>query len=207
MSRLVPIWAVAAAVVGCTRLVGGTALPPAALPAPDGAVDLGRVMLGTPRMRAIVGADEQLTVIPTMDSSSPTDIDDLAATIPPPCRFVFVETAVFGSAPTRFHKTTYQYPPKAAMVSEGAAVYPDAETAHHALDALVATVAECADTSAGPGLVSDWDADDESLRTHAGDCGRAYQVKSVVLLEVTYCGFSESDADLVVANMASAVPG
>lgn len=207
MSRLVPIWAVAAAVVGCTRLVGGTALPPAALPAPDGAVDLGRVMLGTPRMRAIVGADEQLTVIPTMDSSSPTDIDDLAATIPPPCRFVFVETAVFGSAPTRFHKTTYQYPPKAAMVSEGAAVYPDAETAHHALDALVATVAECADTSAGPGLVSDWDADDESLRTHAGDCGRAYQVKSVVLLEVTYCGFSGSDADLVVANMASAVPG
>jgi len=207
MSRLAPIWAVAAAVVGCTRLVDGTALPPVALPAPDGVVDLGRVMLGAPRMRAIVGADEQLTIVPTMDSSSPTDIDDLAATIPPPCRFIFAETAVFGSAATRFHKTTYQYPPKAAMVSEGAAVYPDTEAAHHALDALVTRVAECADTSAGPGLVAEWDADEETLRTHAGDCGRAYQVKSVVLLEVTYCGFSGSDADLVVANMASAVPG
>ncbi|MGB3474670.1 MAG: sensor domain-containing protein [Mycobacterium sp.] len=207
MWRLVPIWAVTAAVVGCTRLVDGTALPPVVLPAPTGVVDLGRIMLGTPRMRAIVGADEQLTVIPTMDSSSPTDIDDLAATIPPPCRFIFAETAVFGSAATRFHKTTYQYPPKAALVSEGAAVYPDTEAAHHALDTLVNTVAECADTAAGPGLVSDWDSDEESLRTHAGACGRAYQVKSVVLLEVTYCGFSQADAALVVTNMASAVPG
>lgn len=206
MSRLVPIWAITTAVVGCTRLVDGTALPPVGLPAPGG-VDLGRIILGTPQMRSIVGADEQLTIIPTMDSSSPVDIDDLAATVPPQCRFIFAETAVFGSAATRFHKTTYQYPPKSALVSEGAAVYPDIEAAQHALDALVATVAECADTSAGPGLVSDWDADEQSLRTHAGDCGRAYQVKSVVLLEVTYCGFSESDADLVVTNMASAVPG
>jgi len=207
MSRLVPIWAVTTAVVGCTRLVDGTALPPVALPTAAGVVDLGRIMLGTSRMRALVGADEHLTIIPTMDSSSPTDIDDLATTIPPPCRFIFAETAVFGSTATRFHKTTYQYPPKAAMVSEGAAVYPDAESAHHALDALAARVAECADTSAGPGLVAEWAAGDETLRTHAGDCGRAYRVKSVVLLEVTYCGFSESDADLVVANMASAVPG
>lgn len=207
MSRLVPIWAVASALVGCTRLVDGTALPLVALPVPVGAVDLSRIMLGTPRMRAIVGADERLTVIPTMDSSAPTDIDDLAATVPPPCRFIFAETAVFGSAATRFHKTTYQYPPKAAMVSEGAAVYPDPATARQALAALVNVVVECADTSAGPGLVSDWDSDEDSLRTQAGDCGRSYLVKSVVLLEVTYCGFSESDAELVVTNMAAAVPG
>lgn len=207
MSRLVLICAVTAATVGCTRLVAGTALPALPPPAPDDAVDLGRIILDTPRMRALVGADERLTIIPTMDSSSPADIDELAATIPPPCRFIFAETAVFGSAPTRFHKTTYQYPPKAALLSEGAAVYPDAESARRALDALVATVAECAASPAGSGLVSDWAAVDQSLRTRAGDCGRAYQVKSVVLLEVTYCGFSESDADLVVANMAAAVPG
>lgn len=202
-----PVWAVMAAVVGCTRVVGGAALPPAGPLTPDDGVDLGRVILDTPRMRAIVGADEQLTIIPTMDSSAPADIDELAATIPAPCRFIFVETAVFGAAPTRFHKTTYQYPPKGALVSEGAAVYPDAESARRALDALSATVAECADTPAGPGLISDWASDEESLRTRAGDCGRAYQVKSVVLLEVTYCGFSESDADLVLVNMAAGIPG
>jgi len=207
MSRLAPIVAVTAAVVGCTRMVGGMALPPVVLPASEDGVELSRIMLDTPRMRALVGADEQLTIIPTMDSSSPTDIDDLAATVPPQCRFIFAETAVFGSAPTRFRKITYQYPPKAALVSEGAAVYPDTGSAHQALEALVGKVAECADTSAGPGLVSDWDADEDSLRTSAGACGRAYRVKSVVLLEVTYCGFSASDADLVVTNMAGAVPG
>lgn len=207
MSRLVPVWAVASVLVGCTRLVDGTALPLVPLPVPVGAVDLSRIMLGTPRIRAIVGADERLTIIPTMDSSSPTDIDDLAATVPPPCRFIFAETAVFGAAATRFHKTTYQFPPKAAMVSEGAAVYPDPATARQALAALVDVVGECADTSAGPGLVSDWESDEESLRTHAGDCGRSYLVKSVVMLEATYCGFSESDAELVVTNMAAGVPG
>jgi hypothetical protein len=206
-SRLVPLWAVAAAVVGCTRLVGGTALPPPAPPAPDDAVDLGRIMLDTPRMRAVVGADDQLTIIPTMDSSAPADIDELAATIPPPCRFIFAETAVFGGGPTRFHKTTYQYPPKAAMVSEGAAVYPDGESARYALDALQATVAECADSSAGPGLVGEWAADEQSLHTRAGACGRSYRLKSVVLLEVTHCGFSESIADLVLVNMAAGIPG
>ncbi|OMC13629.1 hypothetical protein A5735_11995 [Mycolicibacter heraklionensis] len=207
MSRLVPVWAVASVLVGCTRLVDGTALPLVPLPVPVGAVDLSRIMLGTPRIRAIVCADERLTIIPTMDSSSPTDIDDLAATVPPPCRFIFAETAVFGAAATRFHKTTYQFPPKAAMVSEGAAVYPDPATARQALAALVDVVGECADTSAGPGLVSDWESDEESLRTHAGDCGRSYLVKSVVMLEATYCGFSESDAELVVTNMAAGVPG
>lgn len=196
-----------AMLLGCTRLIDGTALPYLGPSVPDGTVDLSRIMLDTPRMRALVGADEQLTIIPTMDSTAPVDIDELAETVPPPCRFIFAETEVFGSAPTRFRKTTYQYPPKAALVSEGAAVYPDPESAHGALDALVSTVAECADSSAGPGLVSDWTADDESLRTRAGDCGRAYQVKSVVMLEVTYCGFSGSDAELVITNMAAGAPG
>ncbi|ORV39594.1 hypothetical protein AWC02_19635 [Mycolicibacter engbaekii] len=206
-SRWLPLCAVAAVLVGCTRLVTGTALPPLALPTVDGPVDLNRILLETSRIRALVGVDEQLTVIPTMDSRTPTDLEGFAASLPPPCRFIFNETAVFGSAPTRFHKTTYQYPPRAALLSEGAAVYPDAESARHALDALVATVAECADSSAGPGLVRNWETDGQTLRTGAGDCGRTYRIKSVVLLEVTYCGFTESDAELVVTNMASGIPG
>jgi hypothetical protein len=205
--RLVPIWAVIAAVASCSRVVGGTALPLAAPPTSDGGVQLGRIMLGTARMRAILGADEQLSIIPTMDSGSPTDIDDLAATVPPPCHFIFADTEVFGSATTHFHKTTYQYPPQAAMISEGAAVYPDADASHHAFDALLAAVAGCADTAAGPGLVGEWAGDEQSLHTSAGACGRAYQLKSVVLLEVTYCGFSPSDSDLVLTNLAANVPG
>jgi hypothetical protein len=205
--RLVPIWAVIAAVASCSRVVGGTALPLVAPPISDGGVQLGRIMLGTARMRAILGTDEQLSIIPTMDSGSPTDIDDLAATVPPPCHFIFADTVVFGSATTRFHKTTYQYPPQAAMISEAAALYPDVDASHHAFHTLAAAVAECSDTSAGPGLVGEWAADEESLHTHAGACGRAYQIKSVVLLEVTYCGFSPSDGDLVLTNMAANVTG
>lgn len=196
-----------ALLLGCTRLIGGVALPAVAPGAPDDTVDPGRIMLGPPRIRALVGADEQLTIIPTMDSAAPVDIDELAATIPPPCRFIFAETKVFGSRATRFHKTTYQYPPKGALLSEGAAVYPDPESARGALDALVGAVAECADSPAGPELVGDWAADDGTVRTHAGACGRGYQVKSVVLLEVTYCGFSGGDAELILSNMAAAVPG
>lgn len=202
-----PICAVTAAVLGCTRLVGGVALPPVAPPVPDGGVAVGRIMLDTSRMRSLVGADDALTIIPTMDSGAPVDIDELAATVPPPCRFVYAETAVVGTGFTQFHKTTYQYPPRPGLISEGATVYPDPDAARHAFDALVATVAACADSSAGPGLVGDWTADEQSLRTRPGSCGRSYLLKSAVLLEVTHCGFSESVADLVVTNMAAEVPG
>lgn len=193
--------------LGCTRLVGGLSLPPAAAPVPDGAVDVGRIVLDTSRMRSITGAGEELTIIPTMDSTAPVDIDDLAATVPSPCRFVFAETTVFGSRSVQFRKTTYQYPPKAALISEGAAAYPDPESARRAFTDLVATVAECAEHPAGPGLVGDWSADEQSLHTRPGDCGRAYLLKSVVLVEVTHCGFSESIADLVATNMAAGIPG
>ncbi|MGV0625261.1 sensor domain-containing protein [Mycolicibacter minnesotensis] len=204
MSRLIPICAVAA-VVGCTRLVGGTALPLA--PSSTDGADLSRIMLDTPRIRALVGADEQLTIIPTMDSPAPADIDELAATVPPPCRFIFAETAVFGTRHTRFRKITFQYPPNAAIISQAAAIYPDPQTARQTLDALAATVAACADSPAGTKLVGDWAADPETLRSGAGACGSAYQLKSVVLLEVTYCGFTSSDADLVLTNMAANVTG
>lgn len=193
--------------LGCTRLVGGAALPPDAPPLPDGTVDVGQIMLDTSRMRGITGSGEELTIIPTMDSTAPVDIDELAATVAPPCRFVFAETAVFGGEHTQFHKITYQYPPKGALISEGAAAYPDPESARRALDAVVATVAECADSPTGPGLVGEWTADEQSLHTRPGNCGRAYLLKSVVLFEVTHCGFSESIADLVLTNMAAEVPG
>lgn len=201
------VCAVAAAVLGCTRLVSGAALPPAVQPVPDGVVDVGRIMLETSRMRGITGTGEELTIIPTMDSTHPVDIDELAATLPPPCRFIYAETAVFGTGFTRFHKITYQYPPRGALISEGAASYPDPESARHAFDALAATVAGCADSPAGAHLVGDQTVDEWSLHTRPGACGRAYLLKSAVLLEVTHCGFSESVADLVVTNMAAGVPG
>ncbi|MEZ0384389.1 sensor domain-containing protein [Mycobacterium sp. pW045] len=206
-SGLLPLCVITAAVAGCTRFVGGAALGPVLPPESDGAVHVGTILLDTGRMRGITGTDEDLTIIPTMDSTAPVDIDELAATVSPPCRFVFDETAVFGSAFTQFRKTTYQYPPKGALISEAAAAYPDPESARQAFDALVETVAGCADSPAGPHLVGNQSVDEWSLRTGAGSCGRTYLLKSTVLLEVTHCGFSESVAELVVTNMAAGVPG
>lgn len=207
---LAGVCVVAATALGCTRVVGGAALLPATeLPGrlPAAGVDVETILLDTPRLRGITGADEQLTIIPTMDSRSPVDIDALAATVPPSCRFVYAETAVYGTGIASFHKTTYQYPPKGALIAEGAAVYPDPESARYAFDALVATVAGCAEDPAGNLLVGQWDADADSLRMRAGRCGSDYRVKATVLLEVTFCGFGDSVSELVIANLAAAVPG
>lgn len=207
--RLALVCVVAAMAPGCTRLVDGAALPPVTevMAPPPGGVDVGRILLDTPRLRGVTGTDEQLTIIPTMDSPSPVDIDELAATVPPPCRFVYAETAVYGTGHTGFHKTTYQYPPRGSLIAEGAAVYPDADAAHAAFDALVATVAGCAETPAGLVLVGDWRADADSLHLRSGRCGSDYRVKADVLLEVTFCGFGDSVSELVIENMAAAVPG
>lgn len=207
--RLLPLCAVAA-LLGCTRMVGGAGLlPPTQIPGrlPPEGVEISRILLDNSRMRGITGAGEELTIIPSMDTSSPVDIDELAATLPPPCRYIYAENTVFGREFAQFRKITYQYPPKGALISEGAAVYPDPDTARSAFDALIGTVAECADSSAGPVLVGDWAADQQTLHTRAGACGRSYLLKTVALLEVTHCGFSESIADLVVINMAAGVPG
>jgi hypothetical protein len=72
---------------------------------------------------------------------------------------------------------------------------------------LVATVHKCADSDSGTGLVGNWDADERSLQTHPGDCGRTYRLKSVVLMEVTYCGFPDSVSTIVMSNLAANVPG
>jgi PknH-like extracellular domain len=204
--RLV-LCAVAVLATACTRVVNGTvAAEFGVVPNPSG-VDVERVLLDQSRMQAITGGDEHLTVIPSMDASSPVDIDTLARTAPPECRFVYADTATFGPDIEAFHKTTFQDPPHGGLISEGAAAYSDADTAGRAFAALVTTVRSCADSSAGFGLVGSWNADDRSLQTRPGDCGRDYLLKSVVLVEVTYCGFPDSVSTIVMSNIAANLLG
>ncbi|WP_204803721.1 sensor domain-containing protein [Mycobacterium riyadhense] len=190
----------------CTRVVGGTALPAFGVQ-PLGVLDVGALLLDQSRMQAITGAGDHLTIIPSMDGTQPVDIDSLAETAPRDCRFIFAETATFGPDIAAFHKTTFQDPPDGRLISEGAAAYRDASTARHAFDALVNTVANCADSSSGWLLVSRWRADGDSLHLRPGGCGRDYRVLSVALLEVTFCGFPESVSDIVMTNIVANMPG
>lgn len=189
----------------CTRVVDGAAVPGFA-DLPHAGVDVDEVLLDQPGMRAITGGGDDLTIIPSMDGKRPVDVDSFAESVPPECRFVFAETATFGPDIDQFHKTTFQDPPRSALISEGAGGYRDSDTAHHTFDALVATVDSCAASSKGSSLIGDWSADDRSLRTRPGGCGRDYRVKSVVLLEVTFCGFPDSVPDIVMTNIAAKVP-
>ena len=206
-SRSLVLCATALLAAACTRVVGGAAVAPFGTEPNLSGVDVDRVLLDQDRMCAITGADEHLTIIPSMDAKSPVDVDTLAQTAPPQCRFVYEETVTFGPDIEEFHKTTFQYPPRGGLISEGAAAYRDTNTARHAFDALVTTVRACASTSSGAAFVSPWTADARSLQTRPGDCGRDYQVKSVVLMEVTYCGFPDSVSTIVITNIAQNVPG
>jgi hypothetical protein len=190
----------------CTRVVDGAAVQGSGEPSRSG-VDVDAVLLDQPGMRAVTGAGEDLTIIPSMDGASPVDVDGLADEVPAQCRFVFAETATFGSEIEQFHKTTFQDPPRSALISEGAGGYRDAGTARHTFDALVADVDGCAASSKGSLLIGEWSADEQSLHTRPGGCGRDYRVKSTVLLEVTFCGFPESVSDIVMTNIAAKVPG
>ena len=189
----------------CTRVVDGEALPPYGT-VPLDVLDAGKVLLDQSRMRAITGAGEHLTIIPSMDGRYPVDIESLASTAPQECRFVFAETATFGPDVKAFHKTTFQDPPDGRLISEGAASYHDNDAARRAFKALVATVDSCAETSMGWLLINDWEADADSLRMRPGNCGRDYRVLSVALLEVTFCGFPDSVSEIVMTNMAANVP-
>lgn len=197
--------AVALLAAACTRVVGGAPASESGL-ATNG-LDVGRVLLDQSRMQAITGGGEHLTIIPSMDTASPVDIDTLAQTAPPACRFVYAETLTFGPDVEAFHKTTFQDPPHGGIISEGAAAYHDPDTARRAFGALVSTVANCAGSSAGYGLIGDWNADDRSLQTRPGNCGRDYLLKAVVLMEVTYCGFPDSVPTIVISNLAANVAG
>ncbi len=204
-TRRLTLCAAALLATACTRLVSGS--PAAEIGVAAGGFDVGQVLLDQPRMQAITGGDEHLTIIPSMDTTSPVDIDTLAQSAPPECRFVYADTATFGNELETFHKTTFQDPPHGGLISEGAAAYHDGDAARRAFGVLVTTVRGCAATSAGFGLVGTWSADERSLQTRPGDCGRDYLLKSVVLVEVTYCGFAESVSTIVMSNIAANVPG
>jgi hypothetical protein len=203
--RLLLCWAILLT-AACTRVVDGEALP-AYGAVPLGVLDAGTLMLDQSRMRAITGAGEHLTIIPSMDGRYPVDIEDLATAAPQECRFIFAETATFGPDVKAFHKTTFQDPPDGGLISEGAASYRDDDTARRAFDALVTTVGDCADTSKGWLFINTWHADRDSLRMRPGSCGRDYRVLSTALLEVTFCGFPESVSEIVMTNIAANVPG
>lgn len=201
------LWCCAVALtVACTRVVDGEALPPFGL-YPLDVLNVDTLMLDQARMRAITGAGDDLTIVPSMDGKHPVDIDALAEALPRECRFIYAETATFGPDIAGFHKITFQDPPEGALISEGAAVYRDPGIARHAFESLVGAVSNCATSSSGPLLVSVWHVDGDSLHIRPGDCGRDYRVLSVALLEVTFCGFPESAPGIVMTNMAANVPG
>lgn len=191
----------------CTRITDGAAVAgPGADRRVVRGVDVDTVLLDQSRMRAITGAGEHLTIIPSMDGTAPVDIEALAATAPRECRFIYAETATFGRDLEAFHKTTFQDPPDGALISEGAAAYRDPDAAGRAFGALVGTVGDCANGSGGQLYVGDWTADATSLHLRPGGCGRDYRLLSVALLEVTFCGFAQSVSDIVMTNIAANVP-
>jgi PknH-like extracellular domain len=192
----------------CTRVVGGTAVPGFG-PAARGVhgVNVDTILLDQSRMRAITGAGEHLTIIPSMDGNRPVDIAALADTTPQECRFIYAETATFGPDIEEFHKTTFQDPPDGGLISEGAAAYRDVDAARRAFGALVTTVGDCAGGSAGQQFVGEWNANTDTLHLGPGGCGRDYRVLSVAMLEVTFCGFPQSVSDIVMTNIAANVPG
>ncbi|MDT5263672.1 MAG: hypothetical protein QOI90_298 [Mycobacterium sp.] len=199
-----------AGTMSCTHTVGGSAVR--SVPGFDddsrSPVDVDGVLLEQSQMRAITGAGEHLTVIPTMDGKLPVDIDQLADTAPPPCRWYFAETQTFGPEVEEFHKTTYQDPPDGALISQGAAAYRDPDTARRAFDGLVELVHGCDSTALGPRFVGEWTATGDSMQTRTGsECGRDYRLKSVVLVEVTFCAFPASVPDIVLTNIMAKVPG
>ncbi|WP_029114998.1 sensor domain-containing protein [Mycobacterium sp. URHB0044] len=211
--KLLVGWAAAltmAVAVACTHSVTGSAVrsPPGIDDDSQSPVDVDGVLLEQAQMRAITGAGDDLTVIPSMDGKLPVDIDQLAEAVPPPCQWYFAETHTFGPDVEEFHKTSYQDPPDGALISQGAAAYRDAGTARRAFDGLVALVDGCDSTEMGATFVGDWTATGDSVQTRTGSqCGRDYRLKSVVLVEVTFCAFPESVPDIVLTNILAKVPG
>jgi hypothetical protein len=210
-ARALAVWcAIALITAACSRTVGGDALkaPPGIDDESRSPVDVETLILDQSQMRAITGAGDDLTIIPSMDGKVPVDIDQLAKTTPPQCQWVFEETQTFGRDVEEFHKTTFQNPPRGGLISEGVAAYRDPATASQAFDGLVALVNGCSSTPLGPMFVGDWTTAPDSLQMRPGNgCGRDYRVKNVVLVEVTSCAFPDSVPDIVLANILGKVPG
>jgi hypothetical protein len=199
---------VAALTVACTSTVAGSAVRPA--PSVDehsrSPVDVDGVLLQQSQMRAITGAGDDLTVIPSMDGKFPVDIDLFARRVPPQCAWIFAETQTFGPAIEDFHKTTYQNPPQGALISQGAAAYLDVATARRAFDELAGRVKDCGTSTSG--YVGDWSSTGDAISTRtSSECGRDYRLKSVVLVEVTFCAYPPSVPGIVMTNILDRIPG
>lgn len=203
--------AVAAALVtaGCVSVVGGTAVR--SVPGLDddsrSPVDVDAVLLDTAQMQAITGAGEDLTIIPSMDGKIPVDIEPLMEQMSAPCRWLFAESQTFGDEVEEFHKTTFQNPPDGGLISQAAAGYRDAPTARRAFDGVVDLIEGCGTTDYGPGYIGEWSATADAAQTRPGECGRDYRLRSAVLVEVTFCRFTESVPDIVMTNIMAKVPG
>jgi hypothetical protein len=192
---------------GCLHVVSGLPLmPPAEGPYLNG-MDVDDLLLTTPEMRDLTGAGLDLNGVPGMDSKQTVDDELLVESAPPECQFVFRESTIFGPDVKQFHKTSFQTPPKQALLSEAAAAYVDADTALRAFDNVTELVKACGASSSGYAYVYDWTADPQTLRAESlGDCGRIYRLESTVLIEVTYCGYSTRVVpDLVAARIAARV--
>jgi hypothetical protein len=206
--RRLAVWCVVAVLAGCSQTVAGRAVrpPPGIDDDSRSPVDVETIMLDQSQMRAITGAGEDLTVIPSMDGKFPIDIESLADNAPPQCHWVFAETQTFGPDLEEFHKTTYQDPPDAGLISQGAAAYRDRATARGAFEALLTMADDCASTPLGSTFVGDITATGDTMKTRFGACGRDYRVKSVVMVEVTFCRFPDSVPGLVMTNILRNVP-
>lgn len=205
--------AMAILVPGCSQTLDGTAVR--SVPGIDedsrSPVDVDTVLLDRAQMQAVTGAGEHLTAIPGTDSKVPVDFDVMPGLVPEDvprqCEWVYAETQVFGSELEEFGKSTYQNPPDGGLISQAAAGYRDPATARRAFDTIVERVQGCGATSSGAAMVGDVSTTTDSVQTRLGNCGRDYRVKSVVLVEVTFCAFSASVPDIVMTNILANVPG
>ena len=207
-ARALLLGCVTALAVACTSTVSGSAVRP--VPGIDensrSPIDVDGVLLEQSQMRAITGAGDDLTVIPSMDGKFPVDVNAFAGRVPQACGWLFAETHVFGKEVEEFHKTTYQNPPQGALISQGAAAYRDIDTARRAFAGLVGEVADCGSSTSG--YVGDWTTTGDAIRTRtSSECGRDYRLKFVVLVEITFCAYPASVPDIVMTNILKRIPG
>jgi PknH-like extracellular domain len=208
--RLAVLCAVTLLTASCAQTIQGMATR--AAPGIDdesrSPVDVDSVLLDQAQMRAITGAGDNLTIVPSMDGKNPVDVSDLMNGTPQECQWYFAETQTFGPEVEEFHKTTFQNPPDGGLISEGAAAYRDPQTARRAFADLVGHVYDCGSTQLGSTFIGEWTAEADTLRMRSpGTCGRDYRIKNVVLAEVSFCSFPESVPDIIMTNIMGKVPG
>lgn len=206
--QLIAILAALVLATGCSTVIDGVAeMPATETPYLDG-LDVDDLLLDAEELRDITGSGLDLTQIPGMDSKQQVDDEPLVTTAPPECQYVYRETLVFGPDVKQFHKTSFQTPTDSAILSEGAAAYADGDAARAAFDNLANLVAACAtNPTYAASYIGDWTLEADSIRTrNARSCGRVYVLRANVLIEVTYCGYSEVVPNLVADRIASRVP-